>query len=552
MRPITRHFAHTQDGRRIHYRQAGSGPPLVLLHASPASSRVQIPLLGAWGGHFNVIALDTPGFGLSDPLPMANVEIGALADALADTLDALGLDRVMLYGRHTGGSIAVEFAKRFPARAEFVLTDGYTIVPNLPSADYLRAYLPPIEPQWDGGHLTWLWHRFREQFVFWPWNDPVNGLRADTDLPGPDELQRGVVELLEAGSAYANVYAAALRYRWHAPLAGLSTPVCFGVRPGDSQYRHADYLRSAGQAVEIIPRESEQAAARELEILLTHGTTLPPATTAPQPPTAPIRYVEVLGQQILLRQAGNGDGLPLLLLPAIPGASSQLQHLIDSLSLDRQVLAMDLPGNGYSDGASPLSVEMWARTVLALLDQLNIPRIALYGHNGGAAVAAHLATTAPDRVACVMLDGPPCLTATERNNQLAAFDFTLAPRWEGGHLLELWHLLRDQRLWWPWHSKTHQAIRAKPRAIDPILLHAEVRALVNNLQHLVPSWRAVLDYDFVGAVNSVAQPMMIGCAPDDVFFPAATTATQLWPDALWGDFSGKEKHASINAFLRGY
>src|SRR5690606_14891693 len=73
MTEITRHFAYTQDGRRIHYRRAGSGPPLVLLHASPSSSRVQIPLLRAWADDFTVIALDTPGFGLSDPLPGGRV-----------------------------------------------------------------------------------------------------------------------------------------------------------------------------------------------------------------------------------------------------------------------------------------------------------------------------------------------------------------------------------------------------------------------------------------------------------------------------------------------
>jgi pimeloyl-ACP methyl ester carboxylesterase len=36
---VTRHFVEV-DGRRVHYRTCGSGPPLVLLHGSPGDSTV--------------------------------------------------------------------------------------------------------------------------------------------------------------------------------------------------------------------------------------------------------------------------------------------------------------------------------------------------------------------------------------------------------------------------------------------------------------------------------------------------------------------------------
>ena len=59
----------TVNKRRVHYRRAGDGPPLVILHASPVSSEVfesvHFPI---WQKHFTVIAIDTPGQGLSDPL----------------------------------------------------------------------------------------------------------------------------------------------------------------------------------------------------------------------------------------------------------------------------------------------------------------------------------------------------------------------------------------------------------------------------------------------------------------------------------------------------
>ena len=67
---VTRHYA-TVGNRRVHYRRAGQGPAIVLLHASPVSSEVfeevHFPILAK---EFTVIAIDTPGQGLSDRLDL--------------------------------------------------------------------------------------------------------------------------------------------------------------------------------------------------------------------------------------------------------------------------------------------------------------------------------------------------------------------------------------------------------------------------------------------------------------------------------------------------
>ena len=126
---IQKHFV-TVKNRRVHYLRCGTGPVLVLLHASACSAKVMRDHMVYFGQKFTVIATDTPGFGLSDLLPIETVTTEDLADALADTLDALGIAQVAVYGRHTGAQIAVEFAARHPhparARAQAV---------DLPSAD---------------------------------------------------------------------------------------------------------------------------------------------------------------------------------------------------------------------------------------------------------------------------------------------------------------------------------------------------------------------------------------------------------------------------------
>ena len=100
---ITKHFV-TVGKRRVHYLRAGSGPALAMLHASPCSAKVMRPLLPVFGERFTCLAFDTPGFGLSDKLAMPKPSIEDFADALAETLAALGVEHVAAYGRHTGAS----------------------------------------------------------------------------------------------------------------------------------------------------------------------------------------------------------------------------------------------------------------------------------------------------------------------------------------------------------------------------------------------------------------------------------------------------------------
>ena len=59
---ITRHFIDI-NGRQVHYRRAGSGPALLLIHQSPQNSRMWLEMIARYAPHFTVIAADTPGCG---------------------------------------------------------------------------------------------------------------------------------------------------------------------------------------------------------------------------------------------------------------------------------------------------------------------------------------------------------------------------------------------------------------------------------------------------------------------------------------------------------
>ncbi|WP_280416754.1 alpha/beta fold hydrolase [Nocardia carnea] len=97
-----------------HHRQ-GSGEPLVLVHGVGSRWQVWEPIIGTLAEHFEVFAVDLPGFGGSAPLPRTTVD--TLTDALADFLAAQGLDRPHLAGNSMGGGISLNLGARGLARS---------------------------------------------------------------------------------------------------------------------------------------------------------------------------------------------------------------------------------------------------------------------------------------------------------------------------------------------------------------------------------------------------------------------------------------------------
>ena len=60
------------------------------------------------------------------------------------------------------------------------------------------------------------------------------------------------------------------------------------------------------------------------------------------------------------------------------------------------VLAIDLPGHGKSEGRCPQSVEAAADVILALLKAAGLKEAALIGHSWGSLIALHAASIAPE------------------------------------------------------------------------------------------------------------------------------------------------------------
>ena len=69
------------------------------------------------------------------------------------------------------------------------------------------------------------------------------------------------------------------------------------------------------------------------------------------------------------------------------------------------VLAVDLPGHGRSEGPALPTVAAMARWVFAFLDKLEIQKASIVGHSMGSLVALECAARAPERVSAIALIG---------------------------------------------------------------------------------------------------------------------------------------------------
>ncbi len=118
-----RGYVRTSAGQ-VHYRDAGEGFPLILLHKNPGSGRMFeaiVPLLAA---SHRVVAIDTPGYGGSDQPPERPSAEGYAA-IIREAIDGLGIARFDLLGHHTGALFAALLAAGLPERVRRLAIIGY-------------------------------------------------------------------------------------------------------------------------------------------------------------------------------------------------------------------------------------------------------------------------------------------------------------------------------------------------------------------------------------------------------------------------------------------
>ena len=527
--PVRKGFVDVPSGQ-VHYRAAGYGPPVVLLHDSPRSSVMHHEMLQELAGEFTAIAIDTPGYGHSTPLPADPAPtIPDFARALAATLEAFGIERCPVYGFHTSSKINLQFAVDHPDRVSLAILDGLSLPPGGPPEDFITRYMKPYVVQEDGSHLASSWARGRDLFRFFPWFDLRPQARLPLDQPDEKFLHRYVLDMLLSGPNYSSAYSAAMRYLALPQVERVRARTVFMCRQNDPLYAYLDALPRdlpPGCSIERLPGDRDSWAERVIALLREGSTGAEGAAASgmrlPDPLARPRAgetrgYVTLPHGQVHVRRYGLGSGArPVLLLHECPGSSSGLRELATALSTDRTVYALDLPGIGESDPLPAPDVASYAATLAQLLDALGLTQVDVLAEFTAVPFAVELARIAANRVHAMCFDGAWLPAASERRALWRQYCPPLPPRTDGTHMLALWHRVRDQELSWPWFERSAAGIRRREAPIDGARLTAIVTDLALQPGNYGDAALAALDHDLKPALDAVAPPVLLLEDADDV------------------------------------
>ena len=441
---ITRHYLTLGSGaskRRVHYRRAGTGPELLLVHQSPRSGGEYEELMQRWGAHFTCIAPDTPGFGQSEPLAKASPDINDYADAIVEFIAAMGLEQVPAYGFHSGAIILITALKRHPQLFSGIAAGGYGVWTEAEKAAFGANYTPPFLPLPYGEHLVWAWNRILEQAWFFPWYDARNETRMRNAHDDPARVHDIIMEILDAGDSFRHGYAAVLAAsRDIPPPDSFTAPVFITAYDGDPMQAHIDRLGEmpASWSAQKVRTPDDQTAV-SLEFLQTL-------------PTGPSIEPKADGHQGFITVSTPSFTGQLHWRRAATGAQDVLQvhgpgEALDCIAISGT--AIDLPGHGLSSpwpGEAPTDWAPWAEVIAAARAALGVSAVAL-----------------PP----VPLGDPARLFP----------DFT--PDRFGAYLTRAWSIARARHFFAPWYEgNAAHAIPFAPEDIALDRLATECRALV--------------------------------------------------------------------------
>lgn len=106
------------DGARIHYRDEGQGPAVLLLHANFGNLIGWDPWVEALKDSYRVVRMDFTSHGLTGPDPTGDYSLERTLELTEKFVDAVGLDRFSIAGTSMGGTIAIHYTHAHPDRIE--------------------------------------------------------------------------------------------------------------------------------------------------------------------------------------------------------------------------------------------------------------------------------------------------------------------------------------------------------------------------------------------------------------------------------------------------
>ena len=243
-----------------------------------------------------------------------------------------------------------------------------------------------------------------------------------------------------------------------------------------------------------------------------------------RPPSPPGRWLATLGLDerfatvhgMRVRYVRTGRGPAVFLLHGLASSIYTWKDEIPPLARGHEVVALDLPGFGWSDQPADLSFELYPRVVVALMDQLGIARASLVGNSLGGAVASVVAAQYPARVdRLVLIDAAGFnLRAADRPAMVRLASHPLAEGFLSRRPLE--RLLVTVGL----RQVFHDDAKVTEERVNEYLAAASRPGTLRSLRSLTAS-RSLRPEETEELLRRVTAPTLVVWGGEDLWIPVA-------------------------------
>ena len=229
-------------------------------------------------------------------------------------------------------------------------------------------------------------------------------------------------------------------------------------------------------------------------------------------------YVDGPWGQIHVRVDGPAaPGAPtVFLIHQMVWSSAQFKYAQPQLAaLGVRSIAVDLPGYGLSDGPDHVpDADAYADALLPVLDRYGGARAILFGNHTGVTVIASLADRHPERIARLIIQGPPIFDRITQEKLIAEKPYDQTSRADGGHIVGRWR-------------QAAASFGAKTS------LDSQQQSVLQFFQAGPKEWYAhdaVYRYDLAPVLKRLSVPVLILTNPGDSLHSASIEVKTMRPD----------------------
>ena len=228
-------------------------------------------------------------------------------------------------------------------------------------------------------------------------------------------------------------------------------------------------------------------------------------------------FLDINGSSQFIKFNAYGKKIPLIILHGEMQTSKSLEKIHNQFSDTRPVISFDLPGNGFSENV-PNSEDLnsYFINLKSIIRKLGIDKFSIMAFGMSSVLVYLLQQNMSSRISSVVLNE----SIFPQKNELQLFKKCLAPKispdTEGTHLIKVWNILRDRKLFWPWFLRKKENVRLVGPEIDPVKLHIELVYLMQSYHSYHKFISAVIKFSKSSYKPTNRKRTLLNGNPDDL------------------------------------